>query len=145
MDTVSEVITAEDPAAALATFSSSRVFTFKPSLSDGVRAATSPGTVILINGVALAGVLIVGYEVGESEGVEVVGETVGVEVAGALIVGLVVVGETVGEVVGLSVGLTVGLVVGESVRHVNVCSLEVQLPFTDANVASHALLLTTTA
>jgi len=118
MDTVSEVITAEDPAAALATFSSSRVFTFKPSLSDGVRAATSPGTVISINGVALAG---------------------------ALIVGLVVVGETVGEVVGLSVGLTVGLVVGESVRHVNVCSLEVQVPFTDANVASHALLLTTTA
>ena len=118
MDTVSEVITVEDPVAALASFSRKSVSTFKPSLSDGVRAATSPGTVISINGVALAG---------------------------ALIVGLVVVGETVGEVVGLSVGLTVGLVVGESVRHVNVCSLEVQLPFTDANVASHALLLTTTA
>ena len=80
-----------------------------------------------------------------TQGIPVVGAgVVGAPVVVGEVAGLVV-GEIVGDAVGDMVGeITVGLMGGESVRHVNVWALESQPPATDANVAVHALLVTST-
>ena len=80
-----------------------------------------------------------------TQGIPVIGAgVVGVPVVVGEVVRLVV-GEIVGDAVRDTVGeITGGLVGGESVRHVNVWALDCQPPAIDANVAVHALLVTST-